>query len=152
MYDSLIVITPIIGAATFSAEDIVGGKLIIPNYMRNSEGFGVLNSLILVDTSKQNAPLILYIFSADLAGTYTDNAAEAITAADWRKCIGSIAILDADYKDKANASLVMLGSSRLGLLLRASIGSNLYGLLVTSGTPTYGANALQLILGIDVRA
>lgn len=141
-----IVVTPTIGAAAFTANDIVGGKLTLTSALRVSGGSGELTNLLLVDASKQNVPLNVFIFNADLAGTYADNAAEAVTAADWLKCIGAISILGADYITLANASLVSLGG--IGMAVKAAAGTTLYGLIVTTGTPTYGANALQLIFGI----
>lgn len=142
-----IVVTPIITGALFAANDIVGGKLTLPNAVRVANGSGKLNNLLLVDTSKQAAALTIFIFKADLVGVYADNAAEAITAADWLKCIGQISILATDYKTWANASVVDIGE--IGMDIFAEIGRNIFALIVTTGTPTYGANALQLTFGIE---
>ena len=139
----LIVVTPAIAAAAFSANDVVGGKLTIPGAVR--VGKGKITGLKLVDASKQNADLLVFIFKADLAGTYTDNAAEAVTAADWLKWVGTIKILSTDYEQMANASLVDLGFE---MPIEASSGTSLYALIVTTGTPTYGATALQLTFAV----
>ena len=144
-----VVVTPPIAAAAFSANDVVGGKLTLANAVRVAAGSGKLDSLLLVDASKQNAPLTIFLFKADLAGAYADNAAEAVTGADWLKCIGQIDILATDYKQWSNASLVALGG--LDLDVFAAAGTTIYGLIVTTGTPTYGANALQLTFGFGRR-
>jgi hypothetical protein len=113
--------------------------------VRVAAGTGKITGLKLVDASKQNAGLLIFIFGADLAGTYADNAAEAVTAADWLKWIGTIKILSTDYVQMANTSLVDLG---FDLDVEAAAGTTIYALIVTTGTPTYGVNALQLIFAV----
>lgn len=141
----LIVVTPTISAAAFSANDVVGGKLTLAGAVRVAGGKGKITGLKLVDASKQEADLLVFIFGADLAGNYLDNAAEAVTAADWLKWIGTIKILSTDYEQMANASLADLGFE---MPIEAAAGTTIYALIVTTGTPTYGANALQLTFGV----
>lgn len=145
-WSDLIVVTPTIGAAAFSANDVVGGKLTLAGAVRVAAGKGKITGLKLVDASKQNADLLVFVFKADLAGAYLDNAAEAVTVADWLKWIGTIKILSTDYEQMANASLVDLGFE---MDVEAAAGTTLYSLIVTTGTPTYGANALQLTFGFE---
>ena len=144
-WSDLITVTPAIAAAPFSANDVVGGKLTLSGAVRVAGGKGKITGLKLVDASQQNAGLLIFIFGADLAGAYLDNAAEAVTAADWLKWIGTIKILPTDYEEMANASLVDLGFE---MDVKAVAGTTLYALIVTTGTPTYGANALQLIFAV----
>jgi hypothetical protein len=140
-----IVVTPAIAAAPFAANDVVGGKLTLAGAVRVAAGKGKITGLKLVDKSKQNANLLVFIFGADLAGAYADNTAEAVTAADWLKWIGTIKILSTDYEEMANASLVDLGFE---MDVKAAAGTTIYALIVTTGTPTYGANALQLTFAV----
>lgn len=140
-WSDLIVVTPAIAAAAFSVNDVVGGKLTIAGAVRVPGGKGKITGLKLVDASKQNADLLVFIFKGDLAGTHADNTAEAVTAADWLKWIGTIKILSTDYEQMANASLVDMAFE---MDVKAVAGTSLYALIVTKGTPTYGANALQL--------
>jgi len=144
-WSDLIVVTPVIAAAAFSAKDFVGGKLTLAGAVRVAEGKGKVTGLKLVDAAKQNADLLVFIFGADLAGTYSDNAAESITTADWLKWIGTIKILSADYEVMANASVVDMGFE---MPIKAAAGTTLYALIVTKGTPTYTENCLQLIFGV----
>jgi hypothetical protein len=143
-WSDLIVVTPAIGAAAFSAKDIVGGKLTIAGAVRVAGGKGKITGLRLVDKSKQNANLLIYIFGDDLAGVYADNTAEAVIAADWLKWIGTIKIISSDYELMANASLADLGFE----MDVKSAGTSLYALIVTTDGLTYGANALQLTFGV----
>jgi len=144
-WSDLIVVTPAIAAAAFAANDVVGGKLTLAGAVRMVGGKGKITSIKIVDTSKQNANLLVFLFGADLAGIYADNSVEAVTVADWLKWIGTIEILAADYKQMANASLVDLGFE---MDVKVAAGTTLYGLIVTTDTPTYGANALQLTFGV----
>ena len=144
--DFPVIVTPTIAGASFSINDFVGGKLTLANAVRISGGTGELNTLAIVDVSKQNVPLSIFIFGADLAGTYVSNAAESITAVDWLKWLGTIDILSSDYKSMANASVISLGG--IGMKVKATTGTSLYALIVTTGTPTYTANCLQLTFGI----
>jgi len=144
-WSDLIVITPIIAAATFAANDVVGDKLTIAGAVRVATGKGKITGLKLVDTSKQNANLLIFLFGADLAGVYPDNSAEAITVADWLKWIGTIKILSTDYEQMTNCSLVDL---RFELDIEAAVGTTIYAEIVTTSTPTYGVNALQLTFAV----
>ena len=144
-WSDLIVVTPAIAAAAFTANDVVGGKFTLAGAVRMVGGKGKITSIKIVDTSKQNANLLVFLFGADLAGIYADNSVEAVTAADWLKWIGTIEILATDYEQMANASLVDLGFE---IDVKVVAGTTLYGLIVTTDTPTYEANALQLTFGV----
>ncbi len=144
-WSDLIVVTPAIAAAAFATNDIVGGKLTLAGAVRVAAGKGKITGLKLMDKSTQNADLLVFIFGADLAGAYADNAAEAVTAADWLKWIGTIEILSTDYEEMANASLVDM-AFEMGV--KAAAGTSLYALIVTKGTPTYAENALQLTFAV----
>jgi hypothetical protein len=142
----LIVVTPTIGAAAFAADDVVGGKLTITNAVRINAGKGKITGLKVVDAAKQNAGLLVFIFGADLAGIYADNSAEAVTAADWLKWIGTIEILGSDWREMANASLVDLG---FDMAVESASGRNLFALIITPSGATFTANCLQLTFGME---
>ena len=144
-WSDLIVVTPAIAAAAFTANDVVGGKLTLAGAVRMVGGKGKITSIKIVDTSKQNANLLVFLFGADLAGIYADNSVEAVTAADWLKWIGTIKILATDYEQMANASLVDL---RFDMPVEAASGLNLYALIITLSAATFTANCLQLTFGV----
>jgi hypothetical protein len=141
-----VVVTPAIAAAAYSANDIVGGKLTLTSALRVSGGSGLIHNLVLIDASKQNAGLQIFIFEADLT-VAADNAPEATSGADWLKCLGRIDILATDYISMANASVAIPSGFR-GMPIKVASGTSLYGFIRTIGTPTYGLNALQLTFGI----
>lgn len=144
-WTNLVTVTPTVGAALFAANDVVGGKLTIAGAVRLPAGASNLQTLSLVDAAKQNAALKIFIFNSALAGSYADNAAEAVTAADWLKCIGFLTVAAGEYQTMANASVV--SQTGIAMPVKLASGSSLYALIVTTGTPTYTANALQLIFG-----
>jgi hypothetical protein len=143
---AIVQVIPAIAAAAFSANDFVGGKLTIPSVPRISGGAVLLKSLCLIDTAKQAAPLKIFFFKSLPGGTYADNAAESISVADWLLYIGEIDIVAADYATMANASVVAFMGIELPLI---GTTTNLFALMVTTGTPTYTLNCLQLTLGLE---
>ena len=144
-WSDLIVVTPAIAAAAFTANDVVGGKLTLAGAVRMVGGKGKITGIKIVDTSKQNANLLVFLFGADLAGIYADNSVEAVTAADWLKWIGTIKILAADWETMTNASLVDLS---FDMPVEAASGVNLYALIITLSAATFTANCLQLTFGV----
>ena len=145
-WSDLIVIAPTIAASLHAANDVVGGKLTIAGAVRVAAGKGTITGLKVVDAAKQNANLLVFVFGADLAGTYADDAAEAVTAADWLKWIGTVEILAADWKTMTNASLADLS---FDMPVEAASGLNLYALIITLSAATFTANCLQLTFGVE---
>lgn len=145
LWSDLITVTPAIAAAAFTANDFVGGKLTLANAVRVATGKGAITGLKIVDVAKQNAALLVFLFKADLAGTYADNAAESVSAADWLNWIGTVEIQASDWQEMANASLADLGFE---IPIEAAAGRSIYALIVTTDTPTYTENCLQLTFGV----
>jgi len=144
-WSDLITITPTVAATAHAVDDVVGGKLTITNAVRVATGKGKITSLKVVDAAKQNADLLVFIFGTDLAGTYADDAAEAVSAIDWLKWIGTIEIQSSDWKEMTHASLVDLA---FDMPVEAAAGRNLYALIVTPSGATFTADCLQLIFGV----
>ena len=144
-----IVVTPVIGAAAFTAGDFVGGKLILANAGRVAGGSGIVQNLSIVDAAKQAAALRIYLFKTDLAGTYADNAVESFTAADMLKLIDVIDVLASDWETLTNVSVTNVETLRgLGIPYKITTGTSLFAIIRTLGTPTYTANCLQLTFGL----
>lgn len=144
-----VVVTPVIGAAAFTAGDFVGGKLTLANAGRVAAGTGIIQNLSIVDAAKQAAALRIYLFKADLAGTYADNAVESFTAADMLKLIDVIDVLAGDWETLTNASVTKAETLRgLGIPYKITSGTSLFAIIRTLGTPTYTANCLQLTFGL----
>lgn len=144
----VIAVTPTVSTTpAYSAGDNVGGKITLSGAERFAAGSGILQSVTVVDTSNQKAPLELLIFDSDpAAATITDNAAYAPSTVS-PTLLAHVSIAAADYVTvAAEAYAVKAG---LGIALEAAAGTSLYAVLVTSGTPTYASTtALTLHVGI----
>jgi hypothetical protein len=145
----LIPVTPVIGAAAFTAGDFVGGKLTLANAGRVAAGSGIVHSLSIVDAAKQAAALRIYLFKADLAGTYADNAVESFTGVDMLKLIDVIDVLSSDWETLANVSVTKADALRgLGIPYKITSGTSLFAIARVITAPTYTANCLQLTFGL----
>ena len=134
----------------YSAGDLVGGKLTLSSLLRTSGGTGLLQSILLRDTSNQKAALELIIFDSDPSSTtFTDNGALSINAADVPKIIRRISIAAADYV--TIGSMAVADTDPVSKVLKAASGVDLYACLVaaTGSTPTYAStSALSLTIGV----
>lgn len=139
-----VVVTPVVGAAVFHANDIVGGKLTLPFAARRPQGSGIIYDVSIVDAAKQATELCIYFFNADLT-VAADNAAEATSAADMLKYVGHVVISAADYRTLANASAAKV---LVNISYKLPVGTTLYAFIRCTGTPTFTANCLQLKFGM----
>lgn len=134
----------------YSAGDLVGGKLTLLSLLRTSGGTGLLQSILLRDTSNQKAALELIIFDSDPSSTtFTDNGALSINAADVPKIIRRISIATADYVTIGSIAVADVGP--LSKVIKAASGVDLYACLVAAigSTPTYAStSALSLTIGV----
>ena len=128
--------TPTITAGAYSANEAVGGLITFTNVATaDSRGSGVIQSITIIDDDKQNAELELHLFDRTFTPT-ADNAAFAPSDADLENYLGYILVTPADYKDFVDNSVAHV--SNIGLAYDLD-GANLFGQLVTRGTPSYNA-------------
>lgn len=151
MKAKVIVVTPTIVGASFSAGDAVGSKMTftLPGLCERSL---LLQKAELLDdaASPASAALDLYLFNSGFAGV-ADNAAFAITQADFAagKILYKAQFLT--YEDTpigTNAGAKLSVASGLNFIVPFS-GDKIYGQLVTpSATPTYAAGQLLVALHV----
>jgi len=145
-------VTPTVTAGAYSANDFVGGKMTFSNAVSlggqgEFGGGGVSVSAVVTDEGKQNAALTLVLFDADPTGTtVTDNGAATVADADLAKIIGTVSL--STYVSFADNSVTSSGA--LGLPFKLALSANdLYGFLMTTGTPTYTSTSdIVVKLGI----
>lgn len=89
-------ITPTISTSAYSTGDVIGGVMILRGAATRN---GAIISVSVWDDDGEKDQLDLFFFSGTLAGTYTDNGAFAIDAADKSKIFGVISIATTDYFD-----------------------------------------------------
>lgn len=137
--------TPTISAASiYAAGDAVGGKLTFTGVSRKSGGGGVVESLVLVDFAQEQAATDLVLFNQDITPT-ADNSPYDPSDADLGNCIGVIPIVAGDYNNFVDNAVATVRN--VGLRFKTSGTTNLYGQMVTRGTPNYdAASDLKVIL------
>lgn len=129
-------------AAAYSSGNAVGGLMTFAN-MANRDGYGgIVQTVIVRDKAGQNVNYDLILFDANPTNTtVTDKAAVAVNTADLSKIIGVVQL----------SGIVLGAASTMGVLTAAGVGlayrissnsnSNLYGILVTRGAPTYASTS-----------
>lgn len=136
--------TPTIDAGAYTAGDSLHTTVISFADAVGASLSGFVEKMIVVDNAVQSRPLELWLFNA----TVTPAAAldpHSISDADAAKCIGVI-YSGPYYASALNSVSVAKG---VGLAI-ACAATTLYGILVTRGTPTYGAtDALTVSLQIS---
>ena len=129
--------TVTISTTLYAAGDVVGGKITLTNAMRITNGTGVLQSLTVVDTDDEKAPLTFIIFGADITSP-ADNAAWTWNSADFSKVLGIVRVASTDYVSVGGESVATITGIGLPVVATGST-AHLYAVAVTTGTPTYGA-------------
>jgi hypothetical protein len=129
-----------VSTGAYSAGDAVGQSLLFGGAARTPTGCGTIISLTLKDLSDAGAAMNLVLFD-DIFTPTADNATMAITDADAYKCIGGLVVATTDYVDFGSFRIATIRNQVLGYRCK---NGNLYGQLMTSGTPTYALYELQL--------
>jgi hypothetical protein len=97
---------------------------------------GVIQNVDVEVASTQTAPMDLVLFNDNpTATTFTDKAALAVNAADYRKVIGVIHLTDSTSLGTPTCYQAL----GLGLAYKLPAGTTMYGCLVTRGAPTFAA-------------
>lgn len=84
--------TPTISTSAYATGDVIGGKVEISGFNANT-----LMTLSVYDDDGEGVQLDFFFFNGTLSGTYTDNAAFSIAAADKDKWFGVVSIATSDY-------------------------------------------------------
>lgn len=134
-------IRPVISTGAYTAADALGGLLTFPGATRRAGLGGTILTVAVLDLTKQSAATDLVLFKKTFAAT-TDNAAFDPTDADAGNCIGFIPIAATDYAVFNDWSVACVRNVRFDY--RLEDGTDLFGQLVTRGTPTYALGELVL--------
>jgi hypothetical protein len=134
-----VTLQPTVTAAAYSANNCVGGLLTFTNAFGAAQS-GVLESVTLsLKTGSVTAGFKLYLFNANPSNTtWTDKASPSINAADVGKLIGPPLSLTA--YDNGLGTHTLYGIDGIGRQL-SSANTSLYGVLVTTGTPTFASTS-----------
>ncbi len=132
------IVPAITASSAYAAGNIVGGLLTFPNMVQAKALSGVLESIAIKVKSTQSAGFVLDLFKAQPSSTFTDKTASAIAAADSFLRIGTYSLTNNDSGLGANSTLYTLDN--IGKAITLS-GTSLYGVLRTTGTPTFPTTA-----------
>lgn len=125
--------------AAYADGDLIGAKMTFSNILRSDIGGAMVVSAEVLDASTNAAALDLLLFNADVstASVYSsgDNAALAVAAADLANLVGVVSFSTGDYSQFADNEIAVVNNIGLGVYMPN--GQDLYGVMVSRGTPTY---------------
>ncbi len=132
----------------YSAGDVVGGVLSFASALPAfSGGVGLLQSIKITCKSVQTAGFKLYLFSANPSNTtWTDNAAPNMNVADLPNLLGVYSLTG---NDSGLGTMTIYNLDGIGKVVNVNSSTTLYGVLVTTGTPTLTSTTdISVALGI----
>lgn len=138
---NFIEVTPTVSASSaYEAGDQVGGIQTLTDAVPQDTKTGALLNITVIDEAAQSAALVIYFFDELPTVASSDNAALNITDAEVTdKCIGQITIAAADYDAISGSSIACVPASSSGIIFKSQeSGGNIYAVVKTTGTPTYG--------------
>lgn len=139
----VVTVNPVVDTGIYVALEIIGGILTITDAMSATGGSGILQSIVLTDDDNEKAAFDILLFNASPSGgTYADQGAFVHAAGDLPKLIGRIQVLASDWLTVVAGSLAVATIRNIALPVSAATGStNLYALVILTGTPTYTATS-----------
>lgn len=135
-------------AATYSANQSVGGKLTLSSVNSSSGRSLVIEKIVLrsASTTAITATFRVFLFDADPSGsTYTDNGTFNTVAADISKAIGFVDITL--WADAGTSSHASVGDSGPLAIPAKPSGTALYACIQTLGAPVFSGTS---VLSMDV--
>lgn len=140
-----VAVSPTVTASAYTTGNIVGGKITFSNALLTA-GSGILESISVKSKTTQTASFALAIFDSNPSNsTWTDKTAPAINAADLPFLVG-IYSLSVSPISLGTGSVYNLNG--IGQALNAGA-TTLYGILIVTGTPTFGSTSdITVTLGL----
>jgi hypothetical protein len=135
--------TPTLDTSAYASGDCLHTAVIEFTSAVDASLTGIIEKMVIVDKAAQSQPIELWLFSSTVTPAAA-NAAHSISDADAAKCIGVIS--SGPYYASALNSVSV--ARNVGLPVKCDA-TSLFGILVTRGTPTYGATDLTVSLLIQ---
>lgn len=140
----LIEVTPTVDTSAYTSGDHLGSLMTIEGVNAGGAHLGVLEGVVIVDKAKQSSAINILLFDESPTIASSDNGTVNISDAEMAdKSIGHIAIAAADYVALSANSVACKRDLRQHI--KPIKDSKIYALMVSGGTPTYGA-ASDLVL------
>jgi hypothetical protein len=138
--------TPLLDTAIYAPNDVLFATAGLTLARANNTP-AMLESLAIVDKTKQKPAMTLFFFKANVtSGAF--NGATTLSDADALNYLGHHTIAAADYKDLPNNSVACYKA--INLLLTPATGTQLVYMfaILDAGTPTFALSDLQMQLGM----
>ena len=127
-------ITPVISTSAYSTGDVIGDKMVLKGAAARN---GLITNLTIWDADGEKDQLDFFLFSGTLTGTYTDNAAFAVDAADSSKLFGVISVAASDYVDAGSDAVATKRDIATSIRPNNSGTSDITVIAVIRATTTY---------------
>ena len=143
-------------AGAYALEDQVGQLQTLVGAADHKHQAIKIDSITVVDTAQQKSELLILFFSKEPTITSTDSNTLAITDAELaEKLIGAIKVFAAEYYDVVGTSIAVVQYPDIQVHPQdrpsgANEGQNIYMLVLSKGTPTYGASSTALTVHVGV--
>jgi hypothetical protein len=143
-------------AGAYAVEDQVGQLQTMVGAADHKHQALKIDTITVVDTAQQKSELLILFFSKPPAVTSTDSNTLAITDAELaEKLIGAIRVYAAEYQDVVGTSIAVVQYPDIQVHPQdkasgENVGQDLYMLVLSKGTPTYGASSTALTVHVGV--
>lgn len=134
--------SPVVTAASaYASGNLIGGKLTFAGLGRIAGGTGLVQMGAIASKAAQSFACDLVLFHTDPAATtFTDKSAFALHATDWDKVLGVVPFTAASWYALGTPSFAQ--ATALAMAYKVASGqSDIYGALVSRGTPTFGSTS-----------
>lgn len=143
-------------AGAYALEDQIGQIQTLVGAADHKHQSLKIDSITVVDTEQQKSELLILFFSKSPTITSTDSNTLAISDAELAaKLIGAIRVYAAEYQDVVGTSIAVVQYPDIQIHPQDSpsgenIGQDVYMLVLSKGTPTYGASSTALTVHVGV--
>jgi hypothetical protein len=129
-------VTPTIDTNAYSTGDVIGGKMVLTGAAARN---GIITNVTVWDDDGEKDQLDLFFFSGTLTGTYTDNGAFAVNAADKAKLFAVISIATTDYFDAGSDAVATKHNVATAIRTNNSGNADITVIAVIRASTTYTA-------------
>ncbi len=132
--------------SAYASGNAVGTLLTFSNAVRNAQWGGIIQSASVIDKSGQSVPYDLILFTSNPSSTtVTNKSAVAVAGADAFKMLPPIQFSGIVLGAASTNGIISVNPSNMFVASTTDI----YGILVTRGAPTYsGASDIRVTLYI----
>lgn len=127
----------------YSSGDVVGGLITLTGASRASSKTSILKSIHIKDDNNQKQPLTFLLFNVDpsTGATIIDNTAFAYGSSALSKQICKVNVDTTDYETIDSKGIADIDNFNKVI---SSNNGTFYLIILTTGTPTFGANSTSL--------